>query len=118
MNTSVFVERLRIYAHHGVLEQERKIGNLFEVSVKVTYDFKSTLHHDEIDRVINYVEVVDIVKEVMAEPANLIETVAMRITDAIRARWVEAECGGRVVVTKVHPPFATPCAGASAIVEW
>lgn len=118
MKTSVAIDRLRIYAHHGVLEQERKIGNLFEVSVTITYNFTPTLHHDDIERVINYVEVVEIVKKIMAEPANLIETVAMRIADAINARWIEMECGGRVVVTKLHPPFATPCAGTSAVVEW
>ena len=29
MTTSIAIEGLKIYAYHGILEQERRVGNLF-----------------------------------------------------------------------------------------
>lgn len=39
MKTYIDIERMQIRAHHGVLEQEKRVGNLFEVSVRLFYDF-------------------------------------------------------------------------------
>ena len=35
MRTSVTLRKMRFFAYHGVAEQERKVGNHFEVSLKL-----------------------------------------------------------------------------------
>ena len=37
MTTTIEVNALRVYAHHGVMPQERAVGNEFEVTVHVKY---------------------------------------------------------------------------------
>ena len=40
MECSVKLERMRFYAYHGVMEQERRVGNDFEVTLEVWYPFE------------------------------------------------------------------------------
>lgn len=111
------IDRLRIFARHGVLEQERNVGNIFEVSLRLYYDFRISARTDDIGRALNYALVVDTVNEIMKTPRNLLETVVSEIQHAITMRWPEVY-GGRICLSKLHPPFSTPVGCVSAIVEW
>ncbi len=117
MKTSIDIERIQIRAHHGVLEQERRVGNLFEVSIRLYRDFAEAANTDDISLTVNYAEAVDIVREVMATPCRLIETVALRIRNALMTRWPDITAG-RVTVAKLHPPFPTTVGKASVTIEW
>lgn len=115
--TRIDIERMQIHAHHGVMEQEKRVGNLFEVSVRLFYDFTDAAATDDVALTVNYAEAVAIVRDVMALPCRLLETVAFRIRDALCARW-QGITAGSVTVAKLHPPFPTPVASASVTVRW
>ena len=66
MKTYIDIERMQIRAHHGVLEQEKRVGNLFEVSVRLFYDFSEAAATDSVENTVNYAEAVDIVRGIMA----------------------------------------------------
>lgn len=119
MECSVKLEGLRFYAYHGVMEQERNVGNDFEVSVEVWYPFEQALESDNLEDTLNYATLYGIVEREMAEPSKLLEHVAGRIINAIK-REIPAVNAGVVSVTKLHPPFKCdmPSGGATVTVKW
>lgn len=115
--TFVTIDRLEIYARHGIMEQESVAGNLFEVSVKVEYDFIAAAEDDDINKALDYAELTELVVEEMKRPRKLLESVATGIQKRITARWPEVK-GGVVTIVKIHPPIPAPTPRASVTVEW
>ena len=44
-NCDIFLSNVRLYAFHGVKEQERRVGAWFKVSVSVSYDFSNIINN-------------------------------------------------------------------------
>ena len=117
MKTSVEVSKMRVYAYHGVFEQERRIGNAFEVTVKVDYPFEYAMMNDSLDGTISYADICDIIKEEMGIPSKLIEHAARRIREHLRRDFPQIS-GGAIKITKITPPVEAQLEGCSAIIEW
>ena len=117
MKTFISIDNLKIFARHGVFEQETVQGNTFEVAVSLEYDFTEGAETDNLDLTLNYAELTEIVKEEMAVPRKLIETVALKIQRRIMNRW-PAVAGGSVSITKLFPPIPEPAPQASVTVKW
>lgn len=111
-STYITVENIEVYAYHGVMDQERKVGNEFLVSVTLDFNAEEAMRSDDINLTVNYAEVVRVVRDVMLEPSLLIENVTYRIIMALKEAFPTIT-GGFVTVTKPHPPFSTPSSGAS-----
>ncbi|MDR0799643.1 MAG: dihydroneopterin aldolase [Dysgonamonadaceae bacterium] len=67
------------YAYHGVMEQERKVGNSYTIDLKLHTDFFQAMETDDVNDTINYAAVYEVVKKEMAIPSHLLEHVAGRI---------------------------------------
>jgi dihydroneopterin aldolase len=80
------LQQVRIHALHGVYEAEQKTGSTYEVNVKVSYEEGDTTF-DDLKNTINYVEILEIVKQRMRMPAGLLEKVANGIIIDIRNRY-------------------------------
>ncbi len=94
------------------------MGNIFEVSVDVWLSVPvSCMATEDIGSTVNYAELAEMVKQIMSVPCDLIETVAVKIMQAVCDRWSFIE-GGRVTVTKVTPPVPVQMKGASVEIEW
>ncbi len=117
MKTYIAIDRMQLHAHHGVLPQETRVGNLFEVTLRVSFDFTRAALTDDVTHALNYAEAMDEVRHAMDTPRRLLETVAFDIRDRLLNRW-PAITGGYISVTKLRPPVTTPVAGCSAIIEW
>ena len=107
---------MHFYAYHGVLPQERTVGNEYCVDLTLFYPFEAALHSDGLSDTINYAEVYETVKSEMAIPSDLLEHVAGRIIRALQARFPKIT-GGKIAVTKKRPPIAAEIDEVSAIVE-
>lgn len=93
---------LRASAHHGVLEHERRTGQVFLIDVTVGLDFSAAAESDDLDRTIHYGQLAEeIVAAVERDPVDLIETVAERVAGVVLAH----ERAQFVTVT-VHKPDA------------
>lgn len=103
MTGTIEINRLRIKARHGVFSQERSVGNLFEVSIKIHCPMENALLYDVLEGTISYAEVIDIVKEIMARPSQLIEHVAYNIKKSLLAAYPQI-IGGEIRVAKLQPP--------------
>lgn len=105
---------MRIFAHHGVSEQEQTVGNWFEVDVAVWLDVTEAVHSDNVNDTVSYADLAEIVRCEMAVPSNLIEHVAGRILRSVKRKLLSV---GKVevVVAKLHPPIDT-CTGFAKVV--
>lgn len=111
------ISGLRVFAHHGVLEQERKVGNDFVVDVRLTYDALKAMDTDNLQYAINYADAVDTIQTEMAKPSALLENVAARIARALSGRF-QAVTAGTVTVAKCKPPVTADIASASFTLAW
>ena len=110
-SSRIYLKNVRFHAYHGVLQQERIVGNDYVVNLVVDYDFTSAMKTDELSATINYAELYEIIKEEMAIPSKLLEHVVGRI-----GKRVFSECSAirqiQLAITKENPPFGADCDGA------
>ena len=93
---------LRASAFHGVLEHERRTGQVFIVDVTAWLDLEAAAAGDDLDLTVHYGELAEeVVAAVETEPVDLIETVAERVANVVLAHAPVQ----RVEVT-VHKPSA------------
>jgi len=97
------LKNMLFHARHGVLEQEKKIGNTVTVSLKLYLDLSAAGQSDRLEDTLNYAEVFEIVKKEMAVPSNLLEHVANRIIQAIRQVFPQI-VKIRIRLAKLRPP--------------
>lgn len=79
---TIHLNKLIFHAYHGIYEEEKIIGNDFEVNVAVTFEAKSEIHtiYDTVD----YVSLHRIIKKLMNKPTPLIETVVQQMGEEIK----------------------------------
>ena len=85
-SSTIELKDVRLYAYHGVLEQERRVGGEYSVSLRVHYNISKAMESDDVNDTLNYALLLDIIKEEMAQPSDLLEHVAGRIGTAIANR--------------------------------
>lgn len=119
METKISLNNLRFYAYHGVMEQERRVGNHFEVSLEVKYPFEPAMKSDDLADTLDYSRLYAIVEREMAEPSQLLEHVAGRICEALGKNFPQIT-GGSLTITKLHPPFKcdAPHGAVSISITW
>lgn len=76
---SIELRDIHLYAHHGVMPQERTIGAWFTIDIKLTINDHSCAYSDSIDNTVSYADVYEIIKKEMEIPSNLLEDVCRRI---------------------------------------
>lgn len=98
------VENIRVYAYHGCLKEETKIGSDYRVDLEVKADLQASAKTDELSDTVDYVFLNRIIKDEMAVPSKLLETVAKRILDRIFSEDHMVK-KATVWVSKINPPL-------------
>ena len=111
VSSRIYLKNVRFHAYHGVLQQERIVGNDYVVNLVVDYDFTSAMKTDELSATINYAELYEIIKEEMAIPSKLLEHVVGRIGKRVFSEY-SAIRQIQLAITKENPPFGADCDGA------
>ncbi|MFL0352855.1 dihydroneopterin aldolase [Xanthomarina sp. GH4-25] len=98
------VENIRVFAHHGCLNEETKIGSDYRVDLKVKANLKDSANTDNLSDTVDYVFLNRIVREEMLKPSKLLETVAKRILSRI---FIEDTLVKKatICVSKLNPPI-------------
>ncbi len=104
MKSTIAVEGIRIYAHHGYYREEQVLGGWYLVDIYVRpEDLREAVEEDDLSATVNYEQLYEICKEEMAINAHLIEHVAGRIMDHILAE-ITGIAHIRLRVSKLAPP--------------
>jgi dihydroneopterin aldolase len=98
------VNNIRLYAFHGCLEEEAKIGSEYKVDVTVKADLKKSAKSDELEDTVDYVHLTHVVKEEMAIRSKLLEEVAQRILTRL-FNELKMIRKAKVSVAKINPPI-------------
>ena len=116
MTTKIFLEKIKIYAHHGVLYEEQKIGTYYLIDVEIHTDFSKAMLSDDINDTISYADINDIIHQEMAIPSLLLERVAGRIIHHIQQNFSNISYI-KLKITKTNPPMKGEMKGAGIEVE-
>ena len=108
----VSLENIRLYGYHGASENERELGQRFEIDVEITADLSQAVATDSMSKTVNYEQVYRLVEaEVVHEKYHLLETMADKIARDLLSKFDAEE-----VLVRVRKP-SVPIAGAIDHVE-
>ena len=98
------VENIRVFAYHGCLKEETKIGSDYRVDLEVKADLQNSAKTDSLNDTVDYVFLNRVIKEEMDIASHLLETVARRILNRIfnEDKLVKK---ATVWVSKLNPPI-------------
>ena len=100
----IYLKNIKIYAYHGCMEEERKIGSDYLVNLVVHTDLSLSCKSDELRDTVDYVALLDIVKNQMKKRANLLENVADRVVNKIISKFPSVR-KAVVKIAKLNPPI-------------
>ena len=104
----IALEGLEFFAYHGFYDEEQKIGNRYEVDIRVETDFDQASEDDLLEHTVDYGQLYKIVKEEMQEPTKLLERLAGRIANRVLeeiAPVIQVD----VALSKHNPPLGGLC---------
>jgi dihydroneopterin aldolase len=105
MSDQLAVRGIEIFAHHGVLDSERRDGQTFLVDLVLDLDTRPAAAGDDLSRTVDYGALVpEVVAAVEKDPVDLIETLAQRIADVCLSH--DQVVSVDVTVHKPHAPIA------------
>lgn len=103
------------YAHHGVMEEEHRIGGRFEVDVEMELDFERAAAGDSLSDTVDYNHVYKIIHDtVTTNRFYLIERLAFLIANQILST-IPIVDSAVVTVRKPNPPVGGPCDCAEVV---
>ena len=101
----VRLEGMVFYGYHGVLPEERKLGQRFVVDLEVECDLSPAGNSDRLEDTVNYTSLFNVAKDVMeGEPCFLLEKLAEDICKGSLASSPLA-VSVNVKVRKPSPPI-------------
>ena len=100
----IVLEDIKVYAFHGCMEEETKIGSDYIVNLSVKTDLGMPAESDQLEDAVDYVSLLKIVNEEMEINSKLLENVADRIVSRI-LQTINAVKEVEVKVAKQNPPI-------------
>ena len=98
------VENIRVFAYHGCLKEETKIGSDYRVNIEVCANLQTSAKTDLLNDTVDYVFLNRVIREEMAVASHLLETVAKRILNRI-FNEDDLVKKATVWVSKLNPPI-------------
>lgn len=100
----IYLKNIHLYAFHGCMDEEEKIGSDYIVNVVVKTNLDVSSKTDNLHDTVDYVVLHSIVKKEMKVRAKLLEHVADRILKRILEEHPGVE-KAKVKVAKRNPPI-------------
>lgn len=98
------LKNMTFHAYHGVWDEEREIGQRFEVDVEIRIDGKAAARTDKLKDTVDLYAVFEAVEDVVTNGKfRLLESMAERISEAIITKFKLEEV--LVRVRKPHAPI-------------
>lgn len=114
--STIHLKDIRLFANHGCLTEEEKIGSDYLVNLSVKANLVKAAETDHLSDTVDYVHLNKIVKEQMAVRSKLLEHVGKRIIDAIFVE-IPLVTEVKVTVAKLNPPIGGDVAEVSVTMK-
>lgn len=100
----IFLDNIRLYAYHGCMDEESRIGSDYVVDLEVDTNLSLSSNTDHLKDTVDYVALHAIVKKEMQKRSHLLENVAHRIGKSIMEEHPTVD-QVKVKVVKKNPPI-------------
>ena len=111
------IKNLKLYAYHGVFDQEKEEGQFFYVSAELFLDLRASSMSDDLLETVSYDEVAHTIEEVVTEEKmNLIEAVAEAVASEVLLTYKKVR-SVRVRVDKPDAPIGLSFETVSVTIE-
>lgn len=101
---TIGIEGMAFHAYHGVYDEERTKGGHYQVSVWAEMDIARAAATDSIAHTLDYTQVHALTAALMAQPVNLIETLAVQLAAQVSSLRPDL-LGVTVRIEKHKPPL-------------
>ncbi len=98
------LNNIRIYAYHGCMIEEEKIGAEYRVDISVKTDLSKSAVSDDLRDTVDYVRLNQIVNSEMKIRSKLVEHVGNRILNKILSE-LPAVTKVKIKLSKFNPPI-------------
>lgn len=98
---TIQLQHLIFFGFHGIHEEEKILGNEFEVNVSVVLEDAQV---SSIGQTVNYADIYEIIKKRMNIPTALLETLAQDLVDIIQQTDARIRSVS-VSIEKKYPPI-------------
>lgn len=113
----IYIKDLQIFANHGVLKEEKKLGQKFIISLELKLNLKKASVGDDLNETVNYAKLCAEVEKIFKkESFDLIETAAEKIAEYILLNYEKVE-GVKVLLKKPWAPIGMNLEYASVEIE-
>lgn len=99
---TIHLEKLLFHSFHGFYEEEKILGNEFEVSADVVLETSGEI--TTLRQTVNYVTIYNVIKSRMQLATPLLETVAQELTHAIHTIDNRIKSVS-ITIKKLSPPI-------------
>ena len=100
------IRGLRIFAYHGVNEEEKRKGQPFVLDLDLYADLRSACQSDDLTQTVNYAKAAKTIRAAMlGQPFDLIERAAQVVVDALLEQF-EALVRVDITLKKPRAPIA------------
>ena len=100
----IILRDIHLYAYHGVLPQENKVGAWYTIDLSAVVDDTRSIADDDVNSTVNYADIYEVVCDEMKIPSKLLENVCGRILSALFARF-ESIKEVEITLVKDTPPM-------------
>ncbi len=84
----IVLNNMAFFGNHGVLQEEKTLGQKFFIDVELYLDLKEAGKTDDLTKTINYAQVYEIIKEYAQEKCyDLLETLGENICNCILKKY-------------------------------
>lgn len=111
-NAIISIDNLRLYARHGVIEQEQIVGGEYSLSLRMHCDISRAMLTDDVNDTVDYGKVSQIAVEEMKQSSLLLENAIYRLASRLLKEFRQIDSID-VRLTKLTPPTGLLSDGAT-----
>ena len=104
METFLKIENIKLWTRVGVLDKERKLGQLFSLDIFLWTDFEKCTSNDDVKQTVDYSKLVEILKDQSKKIfCFTIEKYSNAILEIIDSEFKLSKI--KIILTKCNPPI-------------
>ena len=104
METFLHIKNIKLWARVGVLDEERRLGQLFSLDIFLWTDFEKCTSNDDVTKTVDYSKLVEILKGQSKKIyCFTIEKYSNIILEIINSQFKLSKI--KIILTKCNPPI-------------
>lgn len=100
---TISLHNLRFHAYHGIYQEEKVLGGMFEVNLSVHYQ-PQVLPVTDLSQTVNYAKIYELLCKEMEEPCPILETFVTKLASDILAQFSIVD-EVDISIKKLQPPI-------------